>query len=116
MADVVPVRVTVGEPTGVLTWIDDDHVPVWVGARRTVTVTEAPAANWAPAAGAPLMENGAAGPVTDVTVNGDPPVLVIENVFVGDAPMATSPKAAPSVSPPPAPEAGRYRRRSPRRR
>jgi hypothetical protein len=73
--------------------MDDDHVPPWVGAKVTVTVTDWPGESDDPAAGAPDIVNGAAGAPIDAIVNADPPVLVIEKVFANVAPAATEPNA-----------------------
>src|SRR5262249_39626552 len=72
----VPVRGTESFPADVSTtttcW---SYNPTAVGAKVSVTVTDAPGARVDPGAGAPLAENGALGALTLLMTSGAPPTL-----------------------------------------
>jgi hypothetical protein len=59
---------------------EPDDAVAEVGENLTVAWTLAPAAIVAPFAGWPVIENGVAGPVTELTVNGALPTLEIVTV------------------------------------
>src|SRR5690349_8278257 len=87
----VPERFTVALPPSVTSEMDPVDEVAAVGVNVTVAVTLAPATICAFAAGRPVAENGADGPVTDVTVIVALPAFLIVTVDCELEPTVTLP-------------------------